>query len=608
MTVTVEDRTWLQDPALTVKDCERLSDDHRQRVTLNKGWMRMVDDLPMDGGTFDERRHPELEAPNRRRGYNATAEISESAASQVCREMQAVTVPVGADAETTQNCVMQNRLLDGVMQEVSFVNIAWDTYEDCQAMDIGALIWDLDVANGKWACDKADPNHVFWPLDGTRNPRVLFYEEAVPRATLIARYPDKAAAIKDLPRWAPDKVTGSDSGLGSNAKGYDTVKVVRAEAIAMGSEPGVFVLAAGSPGNSVVLSHDVSPFYDRHRIVTCRWKQARRGFGGVSLARRLEPYHTRLLRMIATIDKCMAGAVPFISADEDTMEDAKFTHLPFHKIPHPTGHQPPQIVLPQVLSPELVAQVERIYYRMAAEAGASQALASGQGPMGVTSGKGLREYVAIANQRLLKQHLLVWSPLWTDSAHVILMLGNAGYKGKSLRSRSPGADWLEEIVWKGPEKLKRDRYKVSFKLVSGLSQTVQGKFDDLQDLMSLNIGVDAGDMANALVDQVPDLQELSDRVNGPRRLAIKMVSLAIDKGIPKTPTAMMGPALNDLLRIAVERYQQSYLKESVPPENLGALRKLIRATQNLIKTQPAAQPPPMPGAPQPAPAPAPVAA
>lgn len=597
MSIEVKEKTWLEDPSLTVATMDRLGSDHRKRDTLNKGWLRMVDDEPIDGSDFDERRHPELDAPNRRRGYNLTAEMSESSASQVCREMQAVTVPVGGDPEITQNCAMQNRLLDGVTQEVDFMEVASETYEDCQTTDIGALKWDLDTDAGKWSCFRLDPLHVRWPLDGTSDPRSIFYEEPVPRGALIARYPDKADQIRRLDRWSPDKVVGSDSGLGSNAKDADTVRVIHAEAKAVGKEPGVFLVCAGSAGKTVVLSRDESMFYDRHRIVVCRWKQARRGFGGVSLARRLEAYHKRLIRIIATLDKCLAGCVPAIVADEDTMEDAKYTHIPFHRLPFPTGHRPPEIVVPNTVPDALIAQVERLYYRAAAEAGASQALSTGQGPMGVTSGKGLREYVAIANQRLLKQHL-VWTRLWIDSAKVIIMLGNAGFKSKSIRLRQPGADWLEEIEWAGPEKLKRDKFKVGYKLVSGLSQTVQGKFDDLQDLRNLNIGVDAADIAAALVDQVPDVQRLSDNLNGPRRLAEKIVSLAIDKAEVTTPTAMMGPALNDLMRIATNSYLQHYLKKTTAPANLAALRKVIRLTGNLIKTQPSAQPPmPMPGAP-----------
>jgi hypothetical protein len=38
-----------------------------------------------------------------------------------------------------------------------------------------------------------------------------------------------------------------------------------------------------------------------------------------------------------------------------------------------------------------------------------------------------------------------------------------------------GADWLEEIEWAGPEKLKRDKFKVGYKLVSGLSADRAGQ-------------------------------------------------------------------------------------------------------------------------------------
>lgn len=587
-----EEKTWLEDRKLTFDAAERIKKRHSRRMALNERYLRKRYDLPDD---VDEiTRVNETDIPPRRRGYNLAAEIQDSAAAQVCRPLKTSLVPVGGDPETTANCRVKNRLVDGVMENVDFLQIATRMYLDELTVDIGVCAWDW--VDGQFTCERLLGNQFFWELDKSSKPSAFFYEDFVPRRRLMERYPQHRAIIRDLPRDYPKHIEGVDVDTPGMSGDVDTVKVWRAEAPASGGVPGRYVLAAKG-----LLLEDRVWNYPRTRFVVSRWSDDYRGFGGVSLFRRIEPYHDRVRALAARIDRALKGAVPTISATEDAAADATFSDLDFNKVVYPVGAKEPRIYVPSVVSPEIIQQLERDYARAAAEAGASQTLANGTGPMGITSGKGLREYVAIANQRLILQQL-IWKRIWIEAAHVILMLGDAMFSNEKARKMMKpvrlivaGRDWIEEAKWLGPDKLKEEQYKVQMQATSGMSNTTAGKYEDIAQLQQLGVATPAI-VARALTDSMPDVAQISDELNGPLDYADHLISKAVDEGEFIPPSTIAGQHLNTCLSKAQNRFLQMSIKPNVPRKNLAALRTLISSLQTRIKAQPAPVPGPMPNA------------
>lgn len=592
----VIERTWIENRELTFATVERIKGQHQRRIALNRNYLRKTYDLPDVDLAQDPRVDPDQ--PLQRRGYNLLAEIRDSAAAQICRPMKCSLVPVGGDPKTTANCRTQNRLIDGVMDQVNFLRVATRQYLDGCTTDLGLHMWDW--RNGEFTVARGLANQLFWEMDRADTPGALFYEDYIPRRVLFDRYPSKKDAIRDIPRETAPQIDGVDIETRSAGRDVDTVRVIRAEAPTAGSRKGRYVLCA----KGVVLT-DEEWDYPRTRFVVSRWADDYRGFGGVSMARRLEPYHDRVRFLLRRIDRALRAIVPTIAATEDAAADATFADIDFNKIVWPVGAKEPRIYTPSgLVSADILGQIERDYARAAAEAGASQTLAAGGGPTSLTSGKALREYVAIANQRLVLQ-MYVWTQIWIDAAETIIMLGDAVFnragtyadeKMKPIRYTRKdvaGAEWVEEIKWQGPKALKRQQYQVNMKASSGMSNTTAGKYEDIENLRNLGV-ITPAITARAMADTMPDVAQIADETNAPLDYADSLISKAADEGKFEPPTSVAGQHLNTVLQKWQSRFLRMCInKERVPKENIGAMVKLGRALQARLGAQPQA-PAPLP--------------
>jgi hypothetical protein len=583
--------SWIQDPKVTAEVAADLESEHRARNAYNRAQLRLYYDRGMDNDNTNWARSgirsDEVYANMARSGYNLIREIADGSASQVCRPLRAHLQPVGMDSKIERQCKIMNRVLDGVFSTVKAPRVLKRSYRDCQITDIGAAMWS--VQDGEYDLRRLNPLYVLWPMDSSDEPRTLMYEDEVPRSNLAAFHKEHEAQIAKLPAWQHERITGVHTSSSKRRTG-DTVKVVTAYAINMGDEKGRCVVACD---NGLVLE-DKEWDYPRHPIVVCRWDWDFDGFGGYSLARLLTPYHTRVQRNKRKEDGLLAGAKPAILGSEATMEDAKWSDEAYQVITYPDGAEPPQIYMPSVVPPDLIQSTDRDYARARAEGGVSETVSSGTVRSAVTSGRGIREEVSVANLRLSEQHD-VWTQLHTDSGEVVVMLGSS-VEGK-IRARVPGASWLEEVKFPSPAQLKDSQYVVMYEAVSALPSTVSGKLDALEDLGKMGLASTA-DMAR--LSELPDIERLNDALNGPLDLAEAMIDMALvgDKDGNPQPLPVMALPTADLEQMhtrALQRLQQAALPgKNTPNANLEAGRKLIRNIEARLK---AAAPPPMPAMP-----------
>lgn len=540
-------------------------------------------------------------------GENVLREVIDGSLALSVRKLQCEVLPTGAeDSETKRACEVLGHLVDQVLEESDFHDLAMEAARNGHICDIGPITGNL-TPDGEILWEGGQPNQTMWPRDDSRKPRTLINVAAVPRENLQDTYPSYADQLEDVPFWAPRPIPGVDDQNRMTQRESDTVMVIDATYTKMGSTVG---LRALSCQNGVVLNGEGQgePWdFEDHPTIVYRWSPSQKGFGGCSLASVIASHHIWVNQFVAASYRALRGAGPKIIAHKDDIENASWSDLEYDVIPF-EGPVAPQVVMPSVVSPELLNASTSKKSGAYSLSGVNQNLAQGMAPPNLTSGRAQREYISGASARLLPQNRAL-ERLYRDAAKVVIMLVAQLFerRGKVV-ARSVTGEFIREITYRDVKALLTSKkYRVSFGLVSGLSLDPAGRLQDLKDLSELLPGeVDAGTVAANL--DLPDTQALSDDLNAGRKLIDKMISLALNGGpdgtpVITTPSRNLGAdGLQALQRKLVQRLNLAELKPAgyYPKANVAAARKLLAATQDLIKqVTPPPPPMPMPGAPGP---------
>jgi hypothetical protein len=178
-------------------------------------------------------------------------------------------------------------------------------------------------------------------------------------------------------------------------------------------------------------------------------------------------------------------------------------------------------------------------------------------------------------------------------------------KKKGMRIKAPNTRMLEEIDWDEVGDLAEDEIEVRAFITSAIPNTAAGREETLEEWVQN----DVISRKRAIRWQSdPDLANLEDEDAAQEDFCRKLIESAIDDGKEMAPEPVMGQeGLAMLHELAVKALMESLtMPEPPPPRNLDLLRRLIKATEDLI-TPPAppapAMPATMPGAPLAAPPP-----
>ncbi len=569
-------QTWIENPKLLDAVSKRAERKQSSRAAENKAYLRAYWDRPVIGRGVDySRPYRELavfEHLREQYGNNLTAEVVDAGLSILCREMSAKVMPKGADFDLAMGCKAATRLIDGVFDNSDFLGVATEAARDGMTADIGPCKGYIDREANEIKIERINPLDVWWVDDGTPNPRTVGTTTAVPKDKLRAMYPRKWDRIKDMKTWSPKSVVGVDPPSSGDATDGNTVRVVEAWCRALSDEEkGRHSIVCGD----VVLededwAHEITP------IFRFRWSPDFRGYGGRSLARIIGKYDAANRRLMRMVYAGLAGAVPWLIYQED--EEVKISDVEFQRVPYKT--QPPQVVIPQAVSPQILEQLRDNKQNAYAEGGVNQGMATGNAPARYTSGAAQREYVDIANSRLLLAQKQ-WERFWKDAGQVVVMLAQ---QAKKIHVKVEGASHYEAVSW---PKLSKDKMVVNFGLTSGLSLTPAGRKQDLADLQEMGL-IDKPEIARSL--GLPDTQQLADRLNAPRDLVMRQISRALNDGIFEMPSSMQGPQLQSVVTIGGEEWQRARLQGNYPARNMETLRRLVKAAQARLAPPPA--PPP----------------
>jgi hypothetical protein len=571
-------KKWTDDPSLLESEILQIKSDQQYDLNAAKIIMRLywnmpiaARDLPTVNTAADMGRYNEaVNALVGQIGFNCLRDLIDAMGARICKQMSCKVITVGGNVDLFQQATKMSRLLDGIFEENKAREVFESAFVDtCAGRGFGAVKTSFDPAAKKVLFSHVDSMNVFFRINEGRTPSNLFTISYVPREYLQDSYPKIADDIEGVPRAAIDWIVGVDS---PGTTSEDTVAVYEGWKLARGEVKGRWAMTCGK---GIVLEDEVYDF-DFHQISLFRVFHEHQGAGGVALGRIGAPYHRWENQLVRIAAASLGGAVPRIVKHAlTTVNGGGFSEMPY-SITEWEGQIEPKVESSNPVSEQVLKMIPSVRHQAHADTGVNENMASGVKPTGIESGAAFREFKEFADTRMNGPHER-WSCLWSDVGKATLGTCSANYKNETITIKAAGSSALLEIKWREVN-MVRDKYCLKFSATSGLSSSVPGRMQGVQDLQALG-GIDNIESMRLIANVVPDIAATVDRITAPRDLAIHQCEEALS-GNPQQPSPMCGMEyLTDCVRIGSQLWAKAMLNGNYTPEQMECLRKFIKAAK-----------------------------
>jgi hypothetical protein len=438
--------------------------------------------------------------------------------------------------------------------------------------------------NERVEIQRIDPREVWVDEeDGSAgDPRSMYHEQQVDRSVLKERHPGHGEDIENAPNVDPDSLTTY-----ARRRLSDRVTVIEAWHLPSGpkARDGRHVIAVeGATLLDERWTDDSFPF------VRMPWTEPLDGFWAKGVADELRQIQIEINETIQSIRKALKlCAVPRVFLERSSKVLASHLSNEPGEVVYYQGTAPVFDVA-RAVSPELVAQLDRLWQRAFQLTGVSEMNASAMKPAGLDSGKALRVYADIASARFS-----AWGKAFQDfylevSAQVVKLMGRLCEKNPRLEVvyHDEKRKRIERIEWANVA-LEEDAYVLQAFPVSSLPDTPAGRIAFVQEMAEAQ-WIDPTTAKRLL--NFPDLESEMSLDDAPRDILEQLIDRMLGDGVYAAPEPFYDLAL--CMRVATLHYMKAQTQD-VPDERLDLLRRFLVATQALI----AAQTPPEPAAPPP---------
>jgi hypothetical protein len=417
-------------------------------------------------------------------------------------------------------------------------------------------------------------------------------------------YPDNAKKIEEAPialrpvNQAYRRMFGVES-LADQVNVYETWRLSGDEA-----KPGRHIVSL----ENVTLLDEAWPF-DFFPIPRLCWSQADSGWSNSPLADQLVGYHIEIGKSMRKIRRSQdLACVPrvWIEQGSEVVEDELTNEI--GGIGHYKGAAP-QISPSSALPPEFYNYLDWLFKQAMADTGLNEMQSMGQKPMGLDSGKALREYNDTGATRQIIKGQAIERQTEVAGEIVFRLAGKLAEKCPDFAANALGAKSFEHIAWKDVAGDMND-IRIRSNPVSALSSTSAARIQDVTDIIKgglLPPEEVQGGLGLKLLN-FPDLEKVVTMETASRELVEMQVDGALYEGEYFAPEPYQsGSGLTLLKTMAYRAYAQALQMDGVPARNLDLLRRLMseadQLTQRLAGKAPQIQ---QPAAAVPAPAPAPL--
>ena len=455
-----------------------------------------------------------------------------------------------------------------------------NTYREARRSFVDAATFDLGVVKivPKKRDKKLSLVHervigsevVFDPSDARYGrPTQVFQIQLINRYTLADLYPSKKADIL---------AAGKDFNYQHDLLSPDLFDVDSVTVIEGWKLPS----ATNKKGRHVMVINGAS-LVDEDWNVGCLpfefmyYKDPMMGVYGEGVARRLVNLQLEINKLLRDIQLCMhLGAIPKVFVEDGSAVVSAHVNNEIGGIIKFRGKMPESRELMRV-PPDLWQGVDQLRQIALNEVGLSELSVSGEKPAALQSGKALREYNDIEQDRfsIISQnyedfHLGLWRK-------TVKMAKYYSLEDKSLSVLAPDKRGMIKLDWKDVT-LDDDKYVLQAYPTSFLSKTPSGKLDDVSTLMEIGL-IDAEDSLGLL--EFPDLDSVYKVKNAEMDAVSSIIENIVDKDEYEAPTLRMSKLPQAIKKFTSMYYY--YKNEGLEPEKLELLDRWVSEAMELMQ-------------------------
>lgn len=416
-------------------------------------------------------------------------------------------------------------------------------------------------------------------MDGIKQkPRSMHQTRLVPRDQLMQMFPEFEKEIISTQEALQGKLAYQST--------TDVVRVYESWHLPASKDAGDGVHCI-TIDNATLLYEEYKKDY--FPIIAFRWMSRPLGYFGRSITEEVATIQVEVNKIMVTIQQAQElAAIPviFCPSEAEISEDILMQNSICRLVPY-AGGNPPTIVSPQALSPEVYEHLKWLIAQAFQQVGLSQTSASGMKPAGVDSAVAIREVSDIETGRFA-QVAKRWEDFFVEVARVMVDMS------KDLYARKPDLSVvysekkiLKEIKWKDVN-LQDNPFDIQTFPVSQLPDTPAGRIQTITEYIQNQwISKERG---MELLNLDPDLEQEVNLQTSSLRLTEKWLSQMVEEGVYHHPEPYMN------LGLAQQVAQGIYtmlVHDNCPEDRLQLVRDFIDECVQMM------QPPPQPPAPPP---------
>ena len=529
--------------------------------------------------------------------FNIIHSLCQAAASKIAKHRPAVSfLTEGGSYSQKRKSKLFKKLMQGQFYSMKMYPTAQKVFLDACITGTGVIKYHTEF--GKIKAERV-PVHELTidPIEAETGdmPRQMFQTQKVSRHVIAQMYPDKK-----------DEILSSDASSSNeympDSRFSDMIECHEAWHLPSGPD--------ADDGRHVICTDKVTlldaPWEKDHFPFTfIRWTDNPTSFWGNGLAKEVKGIQVEINKLLARIQEQMHLSTPKVFIEDSSkIVQAHLSNKIWGAIRY--RGTPPQFFVPRSVDNAMFSHLDRLVDRAYEMTGISQLAAQSKKPVGLESGRALREFSDIESERFMVVGQ-AYEQLFMDAAEKIINLIRDAYieKDEYVISSFDSKSGLEKIEW-SEINLEDDEYIIQIRPIGSLPQTPSAKLASVSE-MHMN-GFFSTEEAHQLLD-FPDLQ----KSNNLKVAHIEVLDLVIEKIIEKGKYTPPEPYMN--LELGIQRVQQAYnmaIMDEVTEPRKELLRRWITQANGLIEEKmlqakeaaaPAGPPPgAMPGAP-PAPPP-----
>lgn len=497
--------------------------------------------------------------------YNVIQSAIDAATAKIAKNKPApYFLTSGGNYAQQRRAKKLTKFAEGILYENKAYELGPLIFRDACVFGDGCV--HVDVRHGRVKFERVLPSEIYTDeLEGFYgSPRQMHRVKAVDRHVLMDLYPNVKGKINML-----NNASSQYASRQPNAS--DLVVVSESWHLPSGPDASDGLHCTCADGH--VLFQEKWTRQD-FPFAFFQWSKRMYGFWGQGAAEQIQNLQLEINKLLWVIQRTMHLAGSFkIFIENGSKIVTEHLNNDIGSVVKYTGVAP-QYVVPPMIQPEYFSQLTNLKNLAYEQLGISQLSASSQKPVGLNSGKALREYNDIESDRfsVVGQAYEAFFLRLADLA--ISAVRDAAEEEGGYKVKSPGTKALDDIDWKDVQ-MDKDDFVTKCYPVSSLPNDPAGRLQTVQEYVQA--GWLTPRQGKKLMD-FPDLDQVENLSEAEECYLTKILDKIVDEGEYTPPEP-----LDDLAtarELAMEYYATGKLG-GLEDERLDMLRRFMEQLNDL---------------------------